>query len=114
MMKKTILSVFVAAIATGAILAVFCLVQFNGNAVREPSELYVSSRSSYGELIDSLAPRIRHRAAFRIYARRLDLENTFEPGHYELKPGMSVIRIVRMLKLGLQTPVRVTDRKSVV
>ncbi len=108
MMKKTILSVFVAAIATGAILAVFCLVQFNGNAVREPSELYVSSRSSYGELIDSLAPRIRHRAAFRIYARRLDLENTFEPGHYELKPGMSVIRIVRMLKLGLQTPVRVT------
>ena len=48
MMKKTILSVFVAAIATGAILAVFCLVQFNGNAVREPSELYVSSRSCCG------------------------------------------------------------------
>lgn len=108
MAKKTWLSIFAGAVAVGAILAVVGLVQFKGNAVREPAELYVSSRSGYAELLDSLTPRIRHRAAFRLYARRLDLEHTFEPGHYELEPGMSVIRIVRMLKLGLQTPVRVT------
>lgn len=32
----------------------------------------------------------------------------FKPGHYVLEPGMSVIRVARMLKLGLQTPVRVS------
>lgn len=105
--KKTV-SIFVAAVAAGAILAVIGIVQFKGSAVTKPAELYVSARSSYAQLIDSLMPNIRHRTAFRLYAERLDLENTFEAGHYELQPGMNVIRIARMLKLGLQTPVRVT------
>lgn len=105
--KKTV-SIFVATVAVGAILAVIGIVQFKGSAVTKPAELYVSARSSYAQLIDSLMPNIRHRTAFRLYAERLDLENTFEAGHYELQPGMNVIRIARMLKLGLQTPVRVT------
>lgn len=57
---------------------------------------------------DSLLPQIKHRRAFDAYARRINLAETFKPGHYVLKHGMSVIEIARMLKLGLQTPVRVT------
>jgi len=107
-MGKKTGSIFAAAAVAGAILAAAGIVQFKGDAVREPAELYISARSGYEQLTDSLMPHLRHRAAFRFYARRLDLENTFEAGHYTLEPGMSVIRIVRMLKLGLQTPVRVT------
>ena len=61
-----------------------------------------------GEALDALLPHIRHRRAFGAYARRIGLERTFKPGHYVLKPGMSVIEVARMLKLGMQTPVRVT------
>lgn len=107
-MKKTFLYLFLLGLAAGAAAGVVGIVQFKGNAVKEPSELYVSGRSDYAQLLDSLMPRIRHHAAFRLYARRLDLEGTFEAGHYELKEGMNVVEIVRMLKLGLQTPVRVT------
>lgn len=82
--------------------------QFYGNAVTEERDLYVSGRAEYAQMVDSLLPRIRHHRAFGAYARRIDLERTFKPGHYVLRPGMSVIEVARMLKLGTQTPVRVT------
>ena len=82
--------------------------QFYGNAVVTERDLYVSALAEYGQVADSLLPQIKHRRAFDAYARRINLSETFKPGHYVLKHGMSVIEIARMLKLGLQTPVRVT------
>ncbi len=108
MMRKKILCILLAAAAAAAVAGAVAAVQFKGNAVRSRAELFVSSRSDYGMLTDSLLPHIRHRAAFRCYARRLGLPTCWKPGHYELEPGMNVIDIVRMLKLGRQTPVRVT------
>lgn len=108
MRKKTfsyIAAALLVAVAAGIATGV---VQFKGDAVPEEYELYVSAKSDYARLTDSLMPRIRHRAAFRRYASRIDLPTTYKPGHYVLRPGMNVIEIARMLKLGLQTPVRVT------
>ena len=82
--------------------------QFYGNAVVTERDLYVSARAEYGQVVDSLLPQIKHRRAFDAYARRINLAETFKPGRYVLKHGMSVIEIARMLKLGMQTPVRVT------
>ena len=107
-MRKKILYVASAFAALLLLVGVTILVQFKGNAVPEQYELYIGSQAGYGEVVDSLMPHIRHRAAFRRYARRIGLPETFEPGHYTLTRGMDVIRIARMLKLGLQTPVRVT------
>ncbi len=108
MNKKTLLRIFLAGVAAGVVGGLFGLWQFYGNAVRAEQDLYVSRKADYAALTDSLMPSLRHRAAFRLYAKRLNLENTFKPGHYALQSGMSVIEVVRMLKLGLQTPVRVT------
>ena len=108
MRKKTLLRIFLGCVILGAAAAVLLIVQFKGSAVGQESELFVSSRASYETLTDSLMPRIRHHAAFRAYARRLDLPGSFKPGHYVLRPGMNVIEVVRMLKLGMQTPVQVT------
>lgn len=108
MRKKTLFSLFGAVVAVVVVAALVLLGQFRGSAVRTESELFISARTDYAGLLDSLMPRIRHRAAFRAYARRLDLARSWKPGHYVLAPGMDVIRIGRMLKLGQQTPVRVT------
>lgn len=99
---------FAAGVAVGAVLGVIALVQFRGNALRGEYELYLSRTADYAALTDSLMPHLKHRAAFRFYARHLDLERTFKAGHYLFTPKMDVIRIVRMLKLGEQTPVNVT------
>lgn len=108
MRKKTWIWLLLTAVAVVLVLGVTGFVQFKGRAVTEQAELFVGSHATYEEVVDSLMPRMRHRAAFHRYARRINLPETFKAGHYELKPGMSVIEVARMLKLGLQTPVRVT------
>lgn len=108
MRKKTFLYILFACLACLLIAGFVVRQQFYGNAVKTGRELFVSSRADYGELVDSLLPELKHRRAFNVYARRINLAETFKPGHYLLEPGMSVIRVARMLKLGMQTPVRVT------
>ena len=108
MRKKTWIWLLLTAVAVVLVLGVTGFVQFKGRAVTEQAELFVGSHATYEEVVDSLMPRMRHRAAFHRYARRINLPETFKAGHYLLKPGMNVIEVARMLKLGLQTPVRVT------
>lgn len=107
MRKNILIRVLLAGLVAAGAALLAGVVQFKGGAVVEPAEIYVGSASDYRSLEDSLLPRLRHRAAFRLYARRIDLERTFKPGHYVLDPKMSVIEVARMLKLGLQTPVKV-------
>ena len=107
-MKKLLLWIFLVAVAVGAGVAAWGVVSFKGNAVAQEKELYVSRHTDYEALIDSLKPNIKHHFAFDIYAERLNLKESFKKGHYVVKDGMNVIEIVRMLKLGLQTPVNVT------
>lgn len=108
MRKKTFLYILSALLLAVAIVLSIGFVQFKGNAVRAERELFISSRVGYAALCDSLLPALKHRRAFGIYARRIDLPATFKPGHYVLRPGMNVIEVARMLKLGMQTPVDVT------
>lgn len=108
MRKKTFIYVFLVLFISLLAAGFVVRQQFYGNAVAEERDLYISGRTDYGGLADSLLPGLEHRRAFGLYARRINLPETFKPGHYVLKPGMSVIEVARMLKLGMQTPVRVT------
>ena len=107
-MKKTLLRIFFAGIVVGAAVAAWGIVSFKGNAVIEERELYVGRDVEYETLLDSLKPSIKHHFAFDLYAKRLALSDSYKVGHYVIEDGMNVIEIVRMLKLGLQTPVNVT------
>lgn len=107
-MKKLLIRIFGIGLLVGAAVALWGILSFKGNAVVEPAEFYLSKRADYSALLEELKPKIKHHFAFDLYAERLDLEHSFKPGHYTLEEGMDVIEVVRMVKLGLQTPVRVT------
>lgn len=107
-MKKFLLWFFFICVVVGGAVAAWGYISFKGNAVKEQKEFFVSRNTDYAALIDSLKPAINHHLAFDIYAERLNLKENFKVGHYILKENMSVIEIVRMFKLGLQTPVNVT------
>ena len=112
MQKKSfcalLVQVFLGGALLGAVVAAIGWVQFRGNALRGEYELFLSSKADYQTLTDSLMPHLKHHAAFRYYAKRLNLAETFKAGHYHFKPKMDVIEVVRALKLGKQTPVRLT------
>ena len=107
-MKKFLISSILFVVLACAAVATWGVISFKGNAVIEPKELYISRNTTYEELLDSLKPAIKHHLAFDIYAQRLELKDKYKVGHYVVESGMNVIEIVRMLKLGLQTPVNVT------
>jgi len=99
----------VASLALIGAVAAFALYRsFTGNCIETPVELYIRHDTPYSAVQDSVERHIGHRWAFRRYAARLDLAASVKPGHYRLDSPMSVIDVVRTLKLGLQTPVRVT------
>ncbi len=86
---------------------------FFGASAKEDVIIYIGAQDienfGYEKLADSLIlPVISHRTAFELYAERLNLKNTIRTGRYELKKGMSVIKIARMIKLGIQAPTTLT------
>ena len=108
--KKTKIAIAAACAATAIIIATAgacCYNSFYGRSISAETELYIRHATSYDELTSMLTPHLRHPKAFGIYARHIDLPQTFKPGHYVLKEGMNAIEVARMLKIGEQTPVRV-------
>ncbi len=97
-----------------AVVAVALLYSaFLSNAVSDKISVYVGSKTSYSEIEEQLRPHLRtslHCAAFDLYASRLNLSERFRTGHYEFDEETNVIRMVRRLVLGEQTPVKLVIR----
>ena len=82
---------------------------FYGKAFDNETVVYISSETQYDALIEQLRPSLNsnlQRRAFDFYAERLDLERRFRTGRYMFREGESVIRAVRRLVLGEQSPVK--------
>lgn len=100
-------------LAICGVVGIICFVtMFYSNAVRESVVIELSDKdlAEYGggHMIDSLVmPYVRHKKAFRIYANRLNLWDRVKHGRYELNRGMDVVELVRMFKLGMQSPLNV-------
>ena len=105
--KKTIWIPAVAVAIAAAACGIIGYNNFYGRSVEAERDLYIHYGTPYSEVLEMLSPDLRHFAAFKAYARHIDLERTCKAGHYVLKEGMSVIDVARMLKIGEQTPVRV-------
>ncbi len=102
--------------------AIICLVvgavviggqHFFSDTVVEEGVIYISGdeieRLGYEQVVDSIVkPRLKYPEAFDIYAERLNLSRRIRSGRYELRNGMSTIEVVRMLKLGLESPTTLT------
>lgn len=93
-------------------MAVACHIFFSA-ATTTSQIVYISSKDlqslGYDKVKDSLLmPHISNHVAFDMYATRLDLAKSIKPGRYQIHEGQNVVDIVRMLKLGLQSPIRLT------
>ena len=107
-MKKGFLVISVILLIIAGAATIWGYTSFKGNAVKERHSIYVYTNDNYQSIADSVKAYTHHHWAFDLYAKRLDLSNNLKAGHYVMQEGMNVIQLVRMLKLGLQTPVDVT------
>jgi len=112
MTKKFLGQLFRGAALVGGFAAAALIVlysAFYGKALDKEVVVYITPQSEYSAIIEQLRPSLRsklHRTAFDFYAKRLNLEGRFRTGRYLFHEGESVIRTVRKLVLGEQSPVK--------
>lgn len=103
-MKKIILFVLLIVI----LVAGFCTWKIFGPVAKQPEGkfFYVRTGSTYADVKKNLVDKeiINGSGWFDFVSARLNYK-TIRPGKYEIKSGMSLFNLVRMLKNGRQTPV---------
>lgn len=116
MKKKTLRKLFgttvLATILCAAGIAV-AYVAFYGNALKEKAVIRVYANDTYDNIRTQAEKYLRstlHRQAFAFYASHLNLERRIKSGYYTFEKGTGVIRMVRKLALGEQTPVKLIIR----
>lgn len=113
MRRKIIWIVFLLVGLTAGILA--WLYMLGATTFESPSKyLYISSKqSNYESLLSTLTDSgfLKSPSKFDFLARKLDLPSKVKPGRYEIKKGMSLLEIVRLLKNGRQAPLNLVITK---
>ena len=101
MRKKIIYISLVVALVVG-VMAFVGYRMFFGSAVDKSFTVELREGESYDEMVAKVKAGIDNHMAFDYYADHLNLASTIKPGCYEIKEGMTVIDIVRMLKIGVR------------
>lgn len=99
----------------GAIVAIILAVvaflgyrMFYGSAVDRTYSITLNEGESYSEMIDKVKEGMDNHWAFDLYADHIGLDASIKPGCYDIREGMSVIDVARMLKIGSSSAVRLT------
>lgn len=110
-MKKIILCIVIFLLLVGA----YCAWSIFGPIVKEPPGkfLYIKTGATY---LDVKRELIRTKILggtffFDKIAAQVKYSQNVKPGRYEIKEGSSVINLIRMLKSGSQSPVRLIINK---
>jgi len=109
-MKKTVLII----LTLIALIVLFVGWKFFGPTVHVPEKkyLFVSTGATYKDLKNSLNDQdIISGELWFDWAARIAGFNAVKPGRYEIKRGMSLTGLVRMLKNGRQSPVNLVITK---
>ncbi|MDP4185971.1 MAG: endolytic transglycosylase MltG [Bacteroidota bacterium] len=80
------------------------------NDVKNPGALYIREGASFNDVVDSLKvhDRLRNMTGFKWLAKKKKYTAHIRPGYYYLEKGMSINKIVNILRAGRQTPMRLT------
>lgn len=110
-MKKILLVLFI----IGSIATIYAGWQLFGPAVNAPEGkyFYIKSGTDYNSVKNELLDQqiISNSFFFDKLARQAKYEQRVKAGRYEIKNGMSVYNLIRMLKAGRQVPVRLVINK---
>jgi UPF0755 protein len=113
-MKKKNLLFFVALIAVMAMVWAYIryfkpnVVDFSGKEY-----LYIRTGSSWKDVMDSLHSNnlLIDENSFNDMAGKMGVDKQVHPGRYALEPGMSNYSLLRLLRSGVQSPVKLTLNK---
>lgn len=115
---KKILIAFIAMAAIGGASLAYDLYQrlYSPNVIvgaHEKNFLYIPTGTTFQQLVNLVADRkiVSNSESFRWVAQRMELPQHLHPGRYELTDRMSNYDLVKLLRSGKQTPVKLVLNK---
>jgi UPF0755 protein len=113
MWKKLILTLLIILLAGAAFIG-WRFFMSNTAFSEKNKYLYIrTGHATYDEVLQTIkdSQYIKSPGSFDFLANRLDLPEKIKPGKYEIRKGMSLSDIVRMLRNGQQSPVNLVITK---
>ncbi len=107
-MKKVIFLILVGAVCGAAAIFVPRYLNESKRSVVSKTTVYIPLQATYRQILDSVATAVQDMASFEKVAQRAGLENNFKPGRYIITPDKSNKELVRMLRMGWETPMMLT------
>ena len=105
-MKKKIFIAFVVLVVAVGVAGMWAYQNFFGSAVEERFSLVLRSDESYDDMVAKVERYIERDLAFKLYAKRINLDEGIEAGTYTFDKGMTVVEVARTLKFGSDNSVR--------
>ena len=77
--------------------------------LKETAYIYIDNRKSYEDVVSQLKEtNLPSEKMFRILAERMKYPESIKTGRYAVKKGMTMPELIRNLRAGNQTPVKIT------
>ena len=107
-MKKIIFLILVGAVCGAAAIFVPRYINETRKSVAVKTIVYIPLQATYSQLLDSVATAVQDMESFEKVAQRAALQENFKPGRYIFTPDKSNKELVRMLRMGWETPMMLT------
>ncbi|MDR2806156.1 MAG: endolytic transglycosylase MltG [Dysgonamonadaceae bacterium] len=109
--KQKWVVILVPALAAAFLLGfIYYTIHSSAFSIPKPVAVYVDEQKDYSQLLMQLqsAAQLKNPRFFDRLAQRMKYPQNMKPGKYEIRPGMSYIEAIRILRSGRQTPVKLT------
>lgn len=110
-MKKIIIIILILLLVLGAGIAFYLYsVAYTGFNIDKTVYIYVDADKNYERLLEQVkdSAKVENADNFDLIADKLDYKDNLRTGRYAVKPGMTVLDLVRTLRNGNQTPTKLT------
>lgn len=113
--RKTLLIILIPIVIVGLIGSVFAFSYYRLNYVPNTKNskeivVYIPTGSTFENVLDTLSKHniLKNKKSFTTVANRLGYKNNIKAGRYLIKPNTGNRKLVSMLKMGLQKPLKLT------
>jgi len=100
-------------LAGALVFAAYLLMGPNTRSFGDKKYFYIPTGSNYQNVLEGLQEQgiISSATTFNLVAKRLDYPARVKAGRYEIKKGMGNLEIIRLLRSGRQSPVKLVINK---
>lgn len=107
MRKRIVYSVLLIILAAALCVGGYLYFIFNSANINKTGKLYIPSKTTYAQVVDSLQPFLKNKNSFKLSARLKHFDRKIHSGRYTLTKGMSNRQLLNLIAMGKQDEIAI-------